>query len=120
MNFLPGTLRRANGTARIELANKASMPAPRDAGGTDGQAVIYGTRPEHLSLATDGGGLAAAVVVVEPTGADTQVFAKFGETEMTAVFRERHDFRAGEPIRLAPDADHVHLFDAQTGKSLRP
>jgi len=120
MNFLPGTLRRAMGGMRIELANNASVPAPRDSSGTDGQPVIYGTRPEHLSLATDGQGLAASVVVVEPTGADTQVFAKFGDTEITAVFRERHEFRSGDPIRLAPDADHVHLFDAQTGKSLRP
>jgi len=57
--------------------------------------------------------------VVEPTGADTQVFAKFGDTEMTAVFRERHDFRAGEQVLLLPDYAHSHLFDAETGKSLR-
>jgi multiple sugar transport system ATP-binding protein len=120
MNFLPGTLRRAMGGVRVELASSVSVPAPRDISGTDGQPVIYGTRPEHLSLAKDGEGFAASVVVVEPTGADTQVFAKFGDTEMTAVFRERHDFRSGDPIRLAPDSDHVHLFDAQTGKSLRP
>jgi multiple sugar transport system ATP-binding protein len=58
------------------------------------------------------------VVVVEPTGADTQVFAKVGETEVTAVFRERHDFRAGDAIRLTPDRARTHLFDAGTGQSL--
>jgi len=119
MNFLPGTLVRANGAASVRLAGDVVLPAPRDAAGADGQAVIYGTRPEHLSLAAEGRGLAASVVVVEPTGADTQVFAKIAGTEVTAVFRERHDFRAGDPIRLAPDPDHVHLFDAQSGKSLR-
>jgi multiple sugar transport system ATP-binding protein len=120
MNFLMGTLRRANGTARIDLGNNVSVAAPRDAGGTDGQAVVYGTRPEHLSLASGGDGLAVSVAVVEPTGADTQVFAKFGDTEMAAVFRERHDFRSGDTIRLAPDPERTHLFDAQSGKSLRP
>jgi multiple sugar transport system ATP-binding protein len=120
MNFLPGKLRRANGAAQIDLAGGASIPAPRDTGGVDGQAVVFGTRPEHLSLAPEGSGLAASVVVVEPTGADTQVFAKYGDTELTAVFRERHDFRAGAPVRLAPDLEHTHLFDAESGKSLRP
>jgi len=46
------------------------------------------------------------------------VFAKFAGTELTAVFRERHDFRAGETIRLVPDHSRTHVFDAETGKSL--
>jgi multiple sugar transport system ATP-binding protein len=120
MNFLPGKLKRANGDARIELAGGVTVPAPRDTQGADGQPIIFGTRPEHLALATAGQGLSASVVVVEPTGADTQVFAKFGETELTAVFRERHDFKAGDAVRLMPDHERTHLFDAESGKSLRP
>jgi multiple sugar transport system ATP-binding protein len=120
MNFLPATLRRDGGGARLEMADGVSVPLPRDVAGQDGQKVIFGTRPEHLALAPDGGGLAASVVVVEPTGADTQVFAKIGGADVTAVFRERHEFRAGDAIRLVPDHDRTHLFDAESGKSLRP
>jgi len=116
MNFLPGTM-KGNG-AQVELAGGVLMPAPHGAKGQEGQRVIYGVRPEHLSLVDGGSGLPAQVVVVEPTGADTQVFARFGEVQMTAVFRERHDFRAGETITLAPDAARAHLFDAESGKSL--
>jgi multiple sugar transport system ATP-binding protein len=119
MNFLPAKLRRAGDRAEVELADGARVPVPRDAAGEDGLPVIFGTRPEHLSLAGAESGLAAEVVVVEPTGADTQVFAKIGGTDVTAVFRERHEFRAGEPIRLAPDHERTHLFDAASGKSLR-
>ncbi|HLX24540.1 MAG TPA: sn-glycerol-3-phosphate ABC transporter ATP-binding protein UgpC [Usitatibacter sp.] len=119
MNFLAGTLKRANGEATIQLMGGASVPAPRGASGTEGQKVIFGTRPEHLELGREGQGLGATVVVVEPTGADTQVFSKVGDTEVTAIFRERHDFRAGESIRLVPDAERSHLFDAETGKSLK-
>ena len=119
MNFLPGTLKRANGEARVELAAGVQIPAPRGAAGSDGQKVIFGTRPEHLSLAPEGQGLVASVVVVEPTGADTQVFAKVGDTEITAVFRERHDFQSGDRIRLVPDSDRTHLFDAESGRALR-
>ncbi len=120
MNFLPGTLRRANGTVQVELAGSVKVPAPRDVAGVDGQKIVFGTRPEHLALAPEGQGLASTVVVVEPTGADTQVFAKFGDADLTAVFRERHEFRAGEPVRLMPDHERTHLFDAESGKSLRP
>jgi multiple sugar transport system ATP-binding protein len=118
MNFLPGTLRRANGAAQVELAGGAKVPAPLTVGGDDGQPVVLGTRPEHLTLVGGGEGLATTVVVVEPTGADTQVFAKFGEADINAVFRERHEFRAGDVVRLLPDHSRTHLFDAKSGKSL--
>ena len=61
MNFLPGTLRRGGGAARVELADGTQLAAPLAAGGVDGQPVVYGTRPEHLTLA-DGGGIPAEVV----------------------------------------------------------
>jgi ABC-type sugar transport system ATPase subunit len=119
LSNLDAKLRRANGRVEVELEGGSRVPAPHDAAGEDGQPVIYGTRPEHLALASPGQGLPVEVVVVEPTGADTQVFAKIGATEITAVFRERHEFRAGEAIRLAPDHERTHLFDAASGKSLR-
>jgi multiple sugar transport system ATP-binding protein len=118
MNFLPGKIRRADGQGRVEMANGLSLPLPANAAGEEGQSVIYGSRPEHLTLAEGSDGLPAEVVVVEPTGADTQVFAKVAGTDVTAVFRERHDFRAGEAIRLRPDTARTHVFDAVTGMSL--
>ncbi|HET7729157.1 MAG TPA: sn-glycerol-3-phosphate ABC transporter ATP-binding protein UgpC [Usitatibacter sp.] len=119
MNFLPGTLRRANGEASVELTDGVRLPAPPGIAGADGQKIVYGVRPEHLAMGSGGQGLAATVVVVEPTGADTQVFSKVGDVEVTSVFRERHDFRPGEAIRLLPDLPRAHVFDAESGKSLR-
>jgi multiple sugar transport system ATP-binding protein len=116
MNFLPGVVK----SGRVEMAEGIGVPLPRDARASDGQRVVFGARPEHLALAGDGQGLPASVVVVEPTGADTQVFTKLNGAEVTAVFRERHDFRSGETIRLVPDHERTHLFDAESGKSLRP
>jgi len=120
MNFLPGTLRRSNGTAHVELDGGTMVPAPSGSAGENGQRVVFGTRPENLCIAEGGQGLVATVSVVEPTGADTQVFAKVHGTHITAVFRERHEFRAGDEIRLMPDHERTHLFDAESGKSLRP
>jgi multiple sugar transport system ATP-binding protein len=117
MNFLPGTF-RANGAAAIELAGGQRVAAPAGAAAREGQSVLIGVRPEHLTLAADGAGLPADVIVVEPTGADTQVFARIAGTEIAAVFRERHEFRPGQGIRLGLDPGRTHLFDAESGASL--
>ena len=115
MNFLPATVDGGH----LRLSDGVSIPVPSRAQVSSGQKVVFGARPEHLTLASGNEGLGATVVVVEPTGADTQVFAKHGDTEITAVFRERHDFRSGESIRLVPDHERTHLFDAESGKSLK-
>ncbi len=118
MNFLPGTLRHGGGAARVELADGTQLDAPLGAGGSDGQPVIYGTRPEHLSL-VGSGGIAARVAVLEPTGMDTFVACRHHQgTELCAVFRERHEFAPGTTIHLQPDLQRAHLFDAGTGQRL--
>jgi multiple sugar transport system ATP-binding protein len=101
----------------VELADGTQLDAPAHAGGVDGQPVIYGTRPEHLSL-SDRGGIPSRVVVMEPTGMDTFVACRHEGTEISAVFRERHDFAPGTTIHLQPDLQRAHLFDAGTGQRL--
>ena len=117
MNFLPGTLRRSAGAAHVELADGTPLAAPPNAGGVDGQAVVYGTRPEHMTLA-QADGIAVQVVVMEPTGMDTFIACRHQGVELAAVFRERHDFAPGSTIRLLPDAQRAHLFDAVAGQRL--
>ncbi len=122
MNLLGGTLRRTGDAVKVELADGVSVAAPPAVAGADGQRVTLGVRPEDLALGAGVGGIAARVVVVEPTGADTQVFCKFdgraGAVDLTALFRERREFRAGQTISLFLDQERIHVFDAQSGKSL--
>src|SRR6516165_6956897 len=115
MNFLKGTLRRNGGEAIVEAADGIRLPAGQ-ARGSDGQKVVYGVRPEHLSVADDG--IEVVVQVVEPTGSELQVVARLGGEDIIAVFRERHQFKPGDRIRLKPDPQLVHLFDETTGKRL--
>ena len=117
MNFLPGTLRRNASGTRVELADGTQLDAPPRTGGADGLSVIFGTRPEHLTLA-DTGGIAAKVVVMEPTGMDTFIACRHEGVDLSAVFRERHDFAPGSTIHLLPDLQRAHLFDAGTGQRL--
>jgi multiple sugar transport system ATP-binding protein len=94
------------------------VPLPFAAGPqvSSGQEVIYGIRPEHIDIADDG--FPARIAVVEPTGSETLVFLRFGESEMVALFRERHNFRVGDTLNLKPRADLAHLFDRETGRRL--
>ena len=115
MNFLKGTI-RVNGIAMFEGPNGVKLPVANAPASANGAAAVYGIRPEHFTLADDGA--EAEIVVIEPTGSETQVFAKLGGEEVVAVFRERHQFKPGEKIKLKPDPTLVHLFDAATGKRL--
>ncbi|HLS55246.1 MAG TPA: sn-glycerol-3-phosphate ABC transporter ATP-binding protein UgpC [Zeimonas sp.] len=113
MNLLDGRI-AADGTS-VELEGGARVPMPAVAGQA-GQAVKFGIRPEHLAL--DDAGIPCEVAVIEPTGADTQVLARFAGGGLTAAFRERHGFRPGDRIALAPLPGMVHVFDAATGARL--
>jgi multiple sugar transport system ATP-binding protein len=84
--------------------------------GSDGRPIVYGVRPEHFLLSDDG--TEAEVQVIEPTGSELQVVAKLGGDDVIAVFRERHQFKPGDKIRLKPDPRLIHLFDETTGKRL--
>jgi multiple sugar transport system ATP-binding protein len=114
MNFLRGTV-RANGLAEFE--GPAGLRLPLAAPSSwNGRSIVCGIRPEHLALADDGA--EAEIQVIEPTGSEIQVVAKLSGEDIIAVFRERHQFKPGDKIRLKPDPRLVHLFDAESGKRL--
>jgi len=115
MNFLKGKL-KVNGAASFEGPNGVRLPLISPPANSDGRPVVYGVRPEHFTIADDGA--EAEIIVVEPTGSETQVFAKVGGEQVVAIFRERHQFNPGDKIRLKPDPSLVHLFDEATGKRM--
>ena len=99
MNLVPGTARVNGRSVRRRIRGRRRLPLPPIARPVDGQPVLYGMRPEHCALSADGG-LPAEVVVVEPTGADTQLFCRFNGQEMTSLVRDRVDCRAGDTVGL--------------------
>ena len=123
MNFLPGTLRQAGGAARVEFADGTHLRgagarrcARRPAGRDRHAPRTPDTGRRRRDAATSS--IEAQVVVVEPTGAETLVMCRHAGTELAAVFRERHDFAPGSTIRLQPDLQRAHLFDADSGRRL--
>jgi multiple sugar transport system ATP-binding protein len=117
MNLVPGVARINGAPPVVEFDGGVRLPLPTSARASDGQPVLYGMRPEHCVL-SPGGGLPAEIVVVEPTGADTQLFCRFNGQELTSLVRDRVACRAGDHVALAPDVDRAHLFDAKSGVRL--
>jgi multiple sugar transport system ATP-binding protein len=114
MNFLDGVFETEGGAPGVRLAGGGRLPVTGAPAAAAGRPVVFGVRPEHLTL--DDSGIEAEVQVVEPTGSETQVVAKIGGHEVIAVFRERHEFKPGQQIRLLPRLDATHLFDRETGR----
>ncbi|GAB1583602.1 ABC transporter ATP-binding protein [Phyllobacterium phragmitis] len=115
MNMIPGKLSPDDRTKFI-TSDGTILPVANPSAKAEGRALIYGLRPEYIRL--DPAGLPAEVVVIEPTGYETQMITKFGGSDVTCVFRERVQAKPGETINVSIDAEHVHLFDAETGERL--
>jgi multiple sugar transport system ATP-binding protein len=116
MNFLKGTIRLGD-RPRFMIEGGVSLPLGSAPAGSDGRPAIYGIRPEHLTLGGEDG-MPAEVSVLEPTGLETQVFAKLGEQKIVAVFRQRMTAKPGETLPMTPDVASAHLFDEKTGARL--
>jgi len=120
MNFL--TARISADGRTVELPGGDSL-ALANAGipGSAGRAVTLGIRPEHLDRSDDGGSIAHLVIdVVEQLGADTLVHGHFGSdrTDLTVRLLGIQSFSPGETLPFAVAPEHLHLFDAESGKRI--
>jgi multiple sugar transport system ATP-binding protein len=112
MNLIKGMVKNS----QFLTDGGAVLPLPHAVNVTDGQALVYGIRPEHLRV--DPNGVDAEVVLIEPTGSETQVVVNLGGQEITGVFRERISAAPGDHIRLSPEPGLIHLFESSSGKRI--
>ncbi len=112
MNFIKGRI----GAGGFVADGGFTMPMRHAPAASEGKPVVYGLRPEHIRI--DPAGVPAEVVVIEPTGSETQVVLRAGGQEIVAVFRERMSAKPGETIPIAPMPEVAHLFDAENGRRL--
>ena len=111
MNFVQGKI-ASEGGRRVFLSDSGlTLPLPETTA-QDGQEVTYGIRPEHIQIGE--GGVPMDVVVVEPTGSETQIFAKSGKDLIDALVKDRISARPGSKLGFIINPDDVHLFDRKT------
>jgi multiple sugar transport system ATP-binding protein len=118
MNMLPARLSTAGARRAAVVDGGSRIELPPELGGADGQAILVGIRPEHLSVGPSANGLTGRVELVEPLGAQVQIIADVAGRPVTALLNERVLPPVGSEIALAPKDDAVHAFDAESGRRL--
>jgi len=114
MNFLTG--RTIDGGRAFQFGETRV-----DLAGYDGGAVlerdraVLGLRPEHLAIQDDaepGRTLPAVVEIDEPMGADSLVWLKSGETQLSVRVPVENRMQPGRVVHLRVDMSKASLFDA--------
>jgi multiple sugar transport system ATP-binding protein len=117
MNVFKGVLRKDGGRAWVE-AQGHQWPIGATAQAQDGQPVHYGVRPGDLSLSETGQGIPAKVIVVEPTGAETELLLDVNGAKVILVMHGRTAVRPDEIVHLEIAAGKTHVFDDASGARL--
>ncbi|MEV5429200.1 ABC transporter ATP-binding protein [Streptomyces sp. NPDC052701] len=115
INLLPGVA-DGDGHARLSGTVRIALPVAV----REGREVVAGIRPEDLGL-TGEDGLPARVVAHEPLlEAGIATLALDGvERHVVALTAPRVRLAHDERVRVTADPDRTHVFDAETGDSLR-
>lgn len=115
MNLIQGKV--STTTPLVFIADGGGeLPLPDGASLKPGTEIVYGIRPEHITIGQ--GPITAEIVLIEPTGAETQVTTMLGSHQLVATVRERLDVRAGDNRIMTPDLTRLHIFDAKTEQRL--
>ncbi len=113
MNFLPVSIDGGNGgSAEIRYGADTRVTIPDlQTSGLQGEDLLLGIRPEHLTLDTDG--IRAQVFVVEALGGESYVHADT-QAGHRLVIKAGGDVtvRRGEQIAIGLDPRRCHLFEA--------
>ena len=122
MNFLSGSIARGPvPVARIETDTIPLDGYPLCSSFDDGREIIFGIRPEHVSLAdhgTRGALIEADTLFIEPMGADTLGWFQYGSQRISARLPPQRARGLSGKVRLSLDIGQVSLFDPITEQRL--
>ena len=113
MNVVSGVVRRQGGHGFVQTEGGVRWPL-NGHGGADGQRVFYGVRPEQLALAEADASVQAEVIVVEPTGAETELLMNVGGDRVIVVIHGRTNVKPGDRVGLAIEIDGIGAFPLST------
>ena len=117
MNVFGGTL-RYNGQQAFVEGQGHSWPVGQIGSGKEGQLVHYGIRPGDIGITDASSGITAQVIVVEPTGAETELLLQVGDEQFVVVLHGRTAAKPDDIVGLHIDGAKAHMFDQVSGKRL--
>ena len=87
-----------------------------------GKSVIFGIRPEDLvytEKASTANAIETEVEVIEPLGADINLFTSTGTHTIMARVAPHHEFKVGDKVLLKPELNKASFFDMETEKAIK-
>jgi multiple sugar transport system ATP-binding protein len=110
MNLIAGRIE--NG----QFIGDGGITTPAPSGAKPGRRVVCGIRPDQVTLGD--AGASATILVVEPTGAETQIVVETSHEQLTCLQRTRTSARPGDAINVSIAEGAAHFFDEQSGARL--
>ena len=125
MNFVPCRLEDIGGTLHVRITDALAFPLPgaraaRYNSVSRDTKLLLGLRPEHVADAKFNSGpgfeaFDATPDVIEPMGMETFVYFPLAGVQLCGRVNPAVDARAGAPLRLAVDLNHMHLLNEASG-----
>jgi multiple sugar transport system ATP-binding protein len=117
INLVDGRLEANGGGASFVRGDLRVPLADGRLASQGGREVVLGVRPEDLRVGT--GNLEAAAELVSPLGSEQHVNARIGDIELVLRVDKDMTVATGDRLSLGFDPRRLHVFDKQTGQSLR-
>ncbi|MCP4294993.1 MAG: sn-glycerol-3-phosphate ABC transporter ATP-binding protein UgpC [Proteobacteria bacterium] len=126
MNLINGTITSNASKLSITFNDGFSIPIPEKDGATikEGQKIVMGLRTEDIFLDTGDSDIPeewkfeAEVLVTEPLGSETHLHVNIGGLKITGKCEGRKKVDPHEKIKLSLNLNHLHIFDADSTKSI--
>ena len=129
MNFIHGTLTdkgefiSSKGNYKIRIPEEKLTEAREK--GYENREIIFGIRPEDITdkkVVIDAYPQSVVDVTVELSellGAETNIYTSVDGDAIIASVNARDDLAPGQPLKLAFNMHHCHLFDADTEEIIK-
>ena len=124
MNLIPATIR--NGAIMLDDRTGIPVPTRLREQARDGRAVTVGIRPDDLTPIGHGihesaemADLTMSVELAEPLGTETLIYTRLAGHEVQGKMFDPRHLEEGEALPFRMMLDKLHLFDAETGRSVR-
>jgi multiple sugar transport system ATP-binding protein len=127
MSFLPGRLAAVDSGWKIALGDgTVTFPVPRERRlerASDGQLVLLGLRPEHLTRSHGDASEGtvrhdATIELLQPTGSRSYATFRLGDTPVMAELQAHDVSRAGQIVPIDINLKRASFFDERTEKAL--
>jgi multiple sugar transport system ATP-binding protein len=128
MNLLKAIV-ETNGTRAALRWGRQLIPLPAEKsaallqGGYEGAEIIFGVRPEHISVQPEGAyaqaqDFEAIKEIVELRGADSLLHLRCGEDLLTVRLESSAAQKVGQYCHIGINPDKLHLFDNGSGEAI--